>query len=574
MATTLPRIKVSVNLRNVVSGAIEVAQTERRNRTARIESAFQRAVASGEMSYQDQISFREEQLEEARRISVVDETLVSSLEVSIGNLRKLARFERIRNKYRDSLDTYVAGRKSISDHISLLEGTIENEIDPDMREQLRTFLSNARRDQATIESNAIKNRATLSLQDRSIPLIDASIQEVTSRRAKASVMGNEDEAATWGETLVALKNSRSKIKIEDSVNEISFRINRYNLKATDKLGLLNEEVSKSDASSPIIFNGVQYTSQRAFWEDKRGEYIRTSYFEEVSREIEAETAKIRASHKFGQVPIARIDAVSNFYNNLKQREEFAPFVDLIEQNRVSKVDNYVFELGVNLQREFDAGLKQAADVKRSEQTFIDLENRFGIVINRKPFVGADAEGTIAESISGEIRAVGRQAQPIAQGINTTGVRTVAEGDSLSRIATDAGVPLRQILDLNPQLQANPNLIRPGQRINLPQAPVTQAPVAQTPTAPVREVAPAPAITPATAPQTPTTAPVVTTQPAATTPATTRNVVVERDETLSSIAQRELGDASRWREIRTEGGQAFDDETAKRLRIGTRLVIPR
>ena len=42
--------------------------------------------------------------------------------------------------------------------------------------------------------------------------------------------------------------------------------------------------------------------------------------------------------------------------------------------------------------------------------------------------------------------------------------TVQRGDNLTNIAKDAGHSLNYVLSHNPQFQANPNLIYPGQRV--------------------------------------------------------------------------------------------------------------
>ena len=55
---------------------------------------------------------------------------------------------------------------------------------------------------------------------------------------------------------------------------------------------------------------------------------------------------------------------------------------------------------------------------------------------------------------------------------------VRKGDTLSEIAEDAGITLKQLLDLNPQIK-NPNLINPGQVITTSKAKATPAP-AKTP----------------------------------------------------------------------------------------------
>lgn len=50
-------------------------------------------------------------------------------------------------------------------------------------------------------------------------------------------------------------------------------------------------------------------------------------------------------------------------------------------------------------------------------------------------------------------------------------------------------------------------------------------------------------------------------------------IVVAGDTLGAIALRELGSVSKAFELRAEDGHAFDEQSAKRLRIGTRLLIP-
>mgnify|MGYP000016449898 CR=1 FL=1 len=64
--------------------------------------------------------------------------------------------------------------------------------------------------------------------------------------------------------------------------------------------------------------------------------------------------------------------------------------------------------------------------------------------------------------------------------------------------------------------------------------------------------------------TPTPTPVSTTQ---------KTVIVKQGDTLSAIAKRELGSASRWKELKTTNGVGFNAQSAKKLSIGTKLVIP-
>lgn len=75
-------------------------------------------------------------------------------------------------------------------------------------------------------------------------------------------------------------------------------------------------------------------------------------------------------------------------------------------------------------------------------------------------------------------------------IQSGGPYTVQSGDTLSAIAARNNVSLSQLLDMNPQYRANPNLIKPGEVVNFgstlaAKAPATPsvAPSAPTPTTP-------------------------------------------------------------------------------------------
>lgn len=80
----------------------------------------------------------------------------------------------------------------------------------------------------------------------------------------------------------------------------------------------------------------------------------------------------------------------------------------------------------------------------------------------------------AEEISDQLR----QEQQSQQ---ETGVHTVAPGDTLWAIARANGVPLQALIEANPQIQ-NPDLIFPGQRVNIPAGGTPPSTGAEPPTA--------------------------------------------------------------------------------------------
>lgn len=482
----------SVEVSRVVSGAIVAVKAVRLSEQTRREAEFQKAVAAG-MSYKDQVKFREQQLEDEKSSSFNDEEYIKSLDVSIAQTKKLARFENIRIKYKNSLDDYITGKESISQHIQILEGLLNGEQDPDKQQELSDLLSSARKEKNDIEINAIKNRSLLAQKDNSTQLIDASISEVQSKRALASINQNDDDVAMWDDTLLSLRSAKSKLLIENGLNEIAYQTNRSNLQSGDKLNLLNNYVSSADSSSPVTYEGITYPSLKAYWENKRGEYISNSYFDDLKREMDAQTLTIASTNSYGQIPVPRIQAVSDFYNNLKNKPEFAPYINRIDQARVDSVTDMANNLYTSLVDEANT----TGDYTKAETAILGVENRLGVQIARPAFESEAARNkTIANTtIRDTVAPVAPlpnipPSNQVTPSPTTANSRISKSGDTLSKIASESNITLSELLDLNPKFKANPNVLGVGENINIsPNKPATP------PSSSVASPTPAPSVNP-------------------------------------------------------------------------------
>lgn len=582
MAVTLAAPKISVNITNIVNSSLKTIQQARSENQSSKEAEFQKAVASG-MSYAAQVEFRKQQLKDEQLSPFKDEAYVKQIETSIASTEKLARFEVIRSKYKSSLDSYAAGKESIQAHIDMLQTAIDSNTDPDMATELGNLMSSAIQEKATIELNAIKNRAIVAQKDHSQKLIDASINEVTNRRALASVNGNDDEVAQWDETIIALKSAKSKLKIEDGLNEITFQINKNNLKSNEKLQLINRYVESSDQAGEVTYNGVTYPSLKAYWENTRGEYLNSSYFDEAKKEIDAETTRMAATNSNGQIPVARIDAVDKFYKTMAAKPEMAPYLNTIEQHRTDELNSMVTNLAETIYNESAGkGYGSIDEDATAKSAIINLEKKFGISVQREAFASEDT------SVAGKINTDVSALKTPASGGGTANDYVVQQGDSLSRIAAKNNMSLNTLLSLNPQYKTNPNSIQPGAGIKLKadslvtpeenpvdkQNAITKQKndaVKQQEQA-LQNKAKETLKTPASNPAVNTPAKPVT-SPAAASPAATKTYVVKPGDNLSTLAKTYLGDSARAYEIKGADGTTYDANTARKLQIGAKLIIP-
>lgn len=515
---------LSFTLQTAISNAIASAKTVKATEQARKEADFQKLVSEGTMSYAAQIEYRSKQLDDERNSPLYDADYETQIQTSIGTLKKMNRYQTIRNKYKSALDSYVDGKGSLEQYISVLQDSLNGEQDDTLRTELMSKITEAKQTMQQNEIDTLKNRVTLAEKDKSIPTIDGVMSDIANRKAKAQLSGNTDEVAMWDATLFSLKNDKSTIQVENSLNDLSYQTTSKGIKGNDKLNYLTNLTNTADTASPFTYNGVTYPSQKNFWEQQRGNYIQTDYLSELKTQIDNENSVIAASSKSGQVPLARIKAVSDYYNQLKTMPIFAPFVGAIDAQRVDTVTTLADSLATVTSNEFEAGKLNESQLNTA---FGSIESALGIKLVR-PATGTE--------------------KPL--------------GTTITKDATTLPKPGTAPTTTTPPTDIVP--APPGSA-----TPATPSPVIPAPAAPATTAVPAKPVTTAPAP----TVPAATNTPApAATPAS--NVyVVKAGDNLSTLAQQRLGDANRAFDIKAEDGTVYNADTAKKIQIGTRLIIP-
>lgn len=528
--------KFSVDLGNVVSNSIDVVVAIRKTERARKEAEFQRAIANG-LSYDAQVALREAQLDEEKKSSISDADYITTLEKSITDTKKLNRFNKYRTKYATTLGDLSGGKINESQYLDTLRNQLQNIDDPDLRLEIQTDITAAEGKVKTYNDTILSNNVKKAQYDGTKAVLESAIANVNTARATASISDNQDEITAYDATLSALNSQLSSVRIQDSMTDFQVRSSTRGTNPIEKLNYINSELQSADSNTAIKIGDRTFTSAQQFWSLERDNFLAgtSKVFGNFFDELDAYTKNTIAATavKFGYPTQTVLDSTFQTFSDLRSRPELTPFGNKLDITQAGVMSDAVDKLAKVINAVGTNNLTfQEADIQLQ-----NIATKYGVDVSgyrlqldeqlrnlaRGGVIGQAEAIKLAPDVNVELPKVGEQKKPATTTpvaptpvTPTTpavgGSIQVKAGDTLSSIALNAGIGLTQLLELNPQFKQNPNIIRPGQTVNLTppktETPVTTPTPASTPTPTPAPTTTAPAPTPA--PATPTATPIPTT----------------------------------------------------------------
>lgn len=489
--------KFSVNLGGVIENSIASVNATRRERQAKKEAEFQKAIANG-LSYEEQVAIREEQLIEEKASSFADSGYIANLEKSITDTKKLNRFNKYRTRYAESLGELSSGKINEEDYLSILENQLQNIDDPELRLEIQGDITTAQGKVKTYKDTILSNSVKKAKYDGTKTALDNAVVAVNVARAKALINDNADEVGAYDETLSALNSQLSSVKIQDSITSFQVKSATRGTNPLEKINYINSEIQKADPNTPIRIGERTFTSAEQFWSLERDNFLAGNseifgnFFDELNNYTQ-NTVDV-TSAKFGYPTQNVLDDVLQTFNDLRAKPEMAPFINRLDITQagvmtgaVDKLAKAINAIGTNnlTFQEADSQLqnistKYGVDVS-AHRLQLDEQLRS---LARSGTIDEKEALNMAPDVNLELPKVdvAKPTEPTTPATPTAGgVREVRAGDTLSDIAREAGVGLKQLIEFNPELQANPNIIRPGQQIKLPGATPGTPPTPTPPT---------------------------------------------------------------------------------------------
>ena len=528
MAVNVETTKVSSDLSAIVSSAVSAVKKVRSTEQARKEAEFQRAIANG-MSYEEQVKFREKQLADEEGSSFSDDTYIATLTKSVSETKKLARFNTYRTKYAQTLGDLSSGKINATEYLGTLQKTLIGIDDPDLRLEVQNDIVEATKAVKTYQDTILSNQVKKAKYDGTSAALTDAVSKVQSARMNALINNNEDEVTAYDETLSALGTQLSTTKIQDSLTDFQVTSATRGVNPVEKLNFVNAQLANADPSAPIKIGDRTYASAQQYWTLERDNFLAGTsqvfgnFFKELGDTakdvVDANTAK------FGYPTQSVLDDTLATFNELRSKPEVAPFVAKLDITQASIMSSAVDTIA----KVVNAVGTNNLTFKEADTTLQNIGAKYGIDVNqyrlqldenlrtlaRGGVLSNEEASAMAPDVNVELPNVSAPtalpgATPAA-GATNTGVHVVQSGENLGLIAKKAGTTVDKLLELNPELKANPNMIKPEQQIKLPGTqptpvvaptlkPTTPAPTAtSTPAAPAQAPTMAPAPAPAPAP---------------------------------------------------------------------------
>ncbi len=334
----------TLELGELIKVRIESFSNIRRRILAKREAEFQRRISEEGVSYQSQLDYRNQQVIEEKKKKYPDGAFLEELKSDTAYLKKMVRYEKVRNKYLESYTSYKEGKLAIESVVTILNNQLSLENDPKLRSEILTNLSNIKIEKAKADLNILNDRVLLAQKDKSIALTDKVIEEVNQARSRAVVSGDKEAVASFDVKLSVLNNQKQELIATDDVRSTELKAIREGLTASQKLTLLDGVISGADRNSPVTIDGARWDSAFEYWAAQKDAYISGSgkgefqdFFSEFSTEITNRINRLSALNQFGAIPTSTIDSINQDYNTLSTRTDFAPYLNKLENYKVSSL---------------------------------------------------------------------------------------------------------------------------------------------------------------------------------------------------------------------------------------------
>jgi len=373
-----------------VTSRMKMFATQAAVRNAADEQNFSRAVLENNLSLEDQLAYRKEQLkrvtddpEERKRIRSEVSSLTDRVEA-----------KKFSDDYLAKLIEFESGMTSIDNMVSWLRARRDSSTDETIKSQIDQSLVAQEKNRFTLQKSVIENQTQYAVKDKTAEVLNAQIGRVQSARSQALLSGQAELVTTYDLQLQSLNQALNSGSIENDLK--SFAASSL-VGAQSALGLLdayNSKIASALSVGSVTIGGTTYNSPQEFWRVKRDTYLADTsgngFFGRLNDEKTAEIKVLNSQNLLSNNAVAErasalaslasrpeLQAYTTQVNTLKQdvlqtgvdlrsKAVYQAYMSDYDINKAFNSLNVLKNLGANVDEVSTQILSTAAQIKQAQ----------------------------------------------------------------------------------------------------------------------------------------------------------------------------------------------------------------
>jgi len=321
---------IATNLGSFIQSQIVLLKLNAIRRNLEDEVKFNEAVLSGNLSLEQQLKYRRDQL---KRVSKGDLEERRRIRIEIAGLKGRIKAKEFEDEFLSELTEYNSGIQSIDETIAWLEQKRSSNTNEDIDRKIRDNLNSFKAKKYEQQQAVLASQTEYAKNNKTESVLTKQIERVNDARIEAIESGNDDYAALLDLQLQGLNTAITESKITSALTDMSVNTITGQSSAS-MLDTLNSVMENGDGNIPITVGGQKYDSEKEFWNFKRTEYLNdrsaNGFFGRYQQEL---MEKVEYKNIKGVLHNDSLRDVKNWYDTLKDRPELADYIERIEKDQ-------------------------------------------------------------------------------------------------------------------------------------------------------------------------------------------------------------------------------------------------
>ena len=412
-------------------------------RNAEDELNFNEQVLAGNMSLDQQLEYRREQMK--RVADDPDER--RRIRGEVASLKDRVEQTKFTDAYTAKLSDFQSGVTSIDNVIQFLTDQKNATTDPTILTTINSKLVDAQQKKFELTQSLVKNNTEYATNSKAVDVIEAQIAKVQGFRNSALLSGNDQLASVYDLQLQSLNQAKSNAQVTNDVLSLGAVSATGAFTATTMLDAMNAKIASSGSTGPVTINGTTYANAKDFWTFKRDSYLSDSssngFFSSLNTEVKNNVATLNSKNLLDTNAVRTAAAT---FDTLAARPELANYqrqIDMNKQDVIQDGANKVVDAIVNdFARTLDVN-KAMSSITNIKSLGVNVDDAFTKILQSNAATkNAQVSGILqaaqnAMAANPNLTPEQAVAQGVAAGAGTVVSPEQAAGKTEGQIATEA-----------------------------------------------------------------------------------------------------------------------------------------